>query len=417
MEPGAARQKRRSGTAWRFGASWGETERTARSLIQGRLPPAVSQRREYFARTLEAALAAARRELGPEALLVEAGPAGEDESRGAYRVVCEGENGSAGRAPSGPGRAGKEAAAPAGDGVASRLAKLERMLHMVAEAVAALDSDAGAAAVRAELAAQDFPAEWIGVLLGAAQRRLEAEPPGAALDGESALRTAVAEELIARIRFRPELGQEGPAVVVFAGPPGSGKTTMLVKVAMREGLGRRRPAAIMSTDCHRVSAAEQLRTYAGILGLPFCQAETQAALRRAVAEHSARSLILIDTPGFSRNEGDWALEWAALLGGIPRRQTLLVLPASWRTRDLVAALSWWAAFEPSSLAFTRIDETEAAGGWATAALESGLPVAYFGTGQSIPEDLEPASGDRLRAALGAAPARRAEASRAAGGAA
>ncbi len=377
----------------------------------------MSQRREYFARTLEAALAAARRELGPEALLVEAGPAAEGESRGAYRVVCERENGSAGPAPPEPGRAGKEAEGASGDGVAGRLARLERMLEMMAEAVAGLDPGADVAAVRAALAAQDFPHEWIGVLLRGARKRLEANPPAAAVDAESALRAAVAEELIARIRFRPELGPDGPAVVAVAGPAGSGKTTLLVKLAMREGLGRRRPAAIISTDCHRVSAAEQLRTYAGILGLPFCQAETQAALRRAVAEHSARSLILIDTPGFGGNERDWALEWAALLGAIPGRQTLLVLPASWRTRDLVAALAWWAAFEPSSLAFTRIDETGAAGGWATAALESGLPVAYFGTGQSIPEDLEPASGDRLRAALGVGLTRSEAAARAAGGAA
>lgn len=376
----------------------------------------MSQRREYFARTLEAALAAARRELGPEALLVEAGPAGEGESRGAYRVVCEREIGSAGRAPSAPGGAVEREGAPAGDGVACRLARVERLVQKVAEAVAGLDSHPGAAAVQAELAAQDFPSEWIGVLLRAARRRLEASAPPVAADSESALRTAVAEELAARIRFCPELGQDGPAVVVVAGPAGSGKTTMLVKLAMQEGLGRRRPAAIISTDCHRVSAAEQLRTYAGILGLPFCQAETQTALRRAVAEHSARSLILIDTPGFGRNERDWALEWAGLLGGIPNRQTLLVMAASWRTRDLVAALAWWSAFEPSWLAFTRIDETEAAGGWVTAALESGLPVAYFGTGQSIPEDLEPASADRLRAALGTAPARPAAAGQAAGGA-
>jgi len=57
-----------------------------------------------------------------------------------------------------------------------------------------------------------------------------------------------------------------------------------------------------------------------------------------------------------------------------------------------------------------------AGGWATAALESGLPVSYFGTGQDIPEDLEPASADRLRAALDA-PAAIHAAGQAAGGAA
>lgn len=358
-------------------------------------------RKVFFARTLEAALAAARRELGPEALLVEAGPAAEGEGPGGYRVVCEGGAVPAEAAVEAAARTGDAADASGWSGVNARLARLERTLQMVAGAVAGLDSWPGAAAVQADLAAQDFPAEWIGTLLQAARRRLEAGAPQAESGHEAALREAVAEELAGRIAFRPELGPGRPAVIVLAGPAGAGKTSLLVKLAMQEGLGRRRSAAILSTDCHRVAAAEQLRTYAAILGLPFCQAETQAALRQAVAEHSSRELVFIDTPGFGRNERDWALEWAGLLGGIPGRRTLLVLPASWRTRHLTAALSWWAPFEPSSLAFTRLDEADSAGGWATAALESGLPVSYFGTGQGIPEDLEPASAARLRAALGA----------------
>lgn len=373
-------------------------------------------RKVYFARTLEAALAAARRELGPEALLVEAGPASEGEGPAGYRVVCEGGEGSEGPASAKSARTEEAAEPPSWDGFASRLARLERTIQMVAGAVAGVDSDPGAAAVQAELAAQDFPPEWIGVLLRAARKRLASAPPEAESGREAALRAAVAAELTERIAFRPGLGPGRPAVVVLAGPAGAGKTSMLVKLAMQEGLGSRRSAAIISTDCHRVAATEQLRTYAAILGLPFCQAETRAALRHAVAEHSARELIFIDTPGFGRNERDWALEWAGLLREVPGRRTILVLPASWRTRDLVAAMSWWAPFEPCSLAFTRLDESGLAGGWATAALESGLPVSYFGTGQDIPEDLEPASADRLRAALDA-PAAIHAAGQAAGGAA
>lgn len=373
----------------------------------------MSRRKAYFARTLEAALAAARRELGPDALLIEAGPAEPGQGAGPYRVLCEGAEEGAG-APAAATRSETVAGPPPLDGLPERLSKLERTLQLVAGAVAGLDPDPAWAAVRAELAEQDFPPEWIAALLKAARIRLERSAERGSTDSEASLRAAVAEELISRIDFRPGLGPGRPAVVVLAGPPGAGKTSMLVKLAMREALGRRRSAAIVTTDGHRVATAEQLRTYAAILGLPFCQAETDTALRQAVAEHAARDLILIDTPGFGRNEPEWAREWAGLLGAVPGTQTLLVLPASWRTRDLLAALSWWAVFRPSALAFTRLDETDTAGGWVAAALESGLPVAYFGTGQGIPEDLEPASGERLQAALGAQRERQAAAGKAAG---
>jgi len=354
----------------------------------------------FFASTLEAALGQARRELGPEALLVDAGPADPaDGMAGGYRVVCAVEEGAA--------AAAVESAPPAAAGVrppweeiGRRLARLECTLGVVAGTVAGLDPHPGVAALQAELAACDFPPELALRLISAAGERLARQGAPPAADSEASLRACLVEELSARIRFGGlPSGGKRPAMLVFAGPPGAGKTATLVKLAMQEGLSRRRSAAVISTDSHRVAAAEQLRTYAAILGLPFAQAETAAALREAAAEFSSKDLVLVDTPGFSRGDQDWAAEWARLLSALPERQTLLVLPATWRTAELASAVCWWAPFHPAALIFTHLDETECCGGWAAAAIESGLPVAYFCTGQRIPEDMEAASADRLRAAL------------------
>ncbi|MEJ5367621.1 MAG: AAA family ATPase [Bryobacteraceae bacterium] len=363
----------------------------------------------YFSSTLEAALAQARRELGPEALLVEAGPAPTGEGApGGYRVVCQLEE-TASPKEAAPPRPQPESAVPVPwQELSGRLARLENLLGALAGAVSTMDPAVEGAALQAELAAQDFPPDMAWSLVSAARGRLIAA--GGSGRSSAGLRAALVEELSARIKFTGGLeSSRQPAVIALVGPPGAGKTSALVKLAMQEGLARRRSVAIVTTDSHRVAASEQLRTYAAILGLPFAQAETQAMLRQALAEHASRDLVLIDTPGFSRAEADWAEEWARLLSAAPGVQTHLVLPATWRARDLLACLEFWARFEPCALLFTRLDETASCGGWATAALESGLPVSYFCTGQRIPEDLETACIHRLESALSPEPARSAAA--------
>ena len=70
----------------------------------------------------------------------------------------------------------------------------------------------------------------------------------------------------------PELGR----VTALVGPPGTGKTTTLVKLAdlVRNGGGR--AVRLISADTQRIGGAEQLRTYAAILGVPFQSVESTA---------------------------------------------------------------------------------------------------------------------------------------------
>jgi flagellar biosynthesis protein FlhF len=192
-------------------------------------------------------------------------------------------------------------------------------------------------------------------------------------------------------------------IVALVGPPGVGKTTTLVKLAARYGLASRRPAHILTADVFRIAAAEQLQSLAAILGIGCNVVDTPVALAQALEEHRSKDFIFIDTPGLGRNEMEDGADLAHLIASHPEIDTHLVLSASMKPADMARVIDRYEMFQPKKLLFTRIDETERFGAIVSEASRRSLPVSFLTTGQQIPDDLEPATKERL-AALIAGPA-------------
>jgi flagellar biosynthesis protein FlhF len=214
-------------------------------------------------------------------------------------------------------------------------------------------------------------------------------------DPNSVVRETIAE-IESRFSVKPELGR----VTALVGPPGTGKTTTLVKLAVTEGLLKRRPVRLISADRERIGASEQLRSYAAILGVPFETVDANASLGQAIDRSPEGHLILIDTPGLSPALFESVGTDLALFLG--RRQNIdiqLVLTASTRHADIEAAAKRFELFRPSALIFTGLDETGSTGAIASEAIRSGIPLSWLSAGQLIPEDIEPATKRRITGAL------------------
>ena len=362
------------------------------------------QIKSYFAATIQAAMEQATRELGPDALLLNSRPAPpEGRHLGDYEVVF-------GIDSSGPAPDHRAAGVPASQDIHRELTALRSRLDELQASYshASFDSaDPVHSELQSVLQGAGFDAELSEVIIRAVRKRIADEngparsvrvmsrsrSSGSIACDAAALYRHLAAELEVRLEIAPQIPTQGERahVIALVGPPGAGKTTTLVKLALSCSLTAARPIQLLSMDTCRIGAAEQLRSYAAIIGAGFQTVETPHALAQALEEHRNKGPVMIDLPGYSAAALEDARDIATYVAGNPAIDTYLVLPAYMRTRDLTGAIERFENFRPSKLIFTRLDETDCLGPIFCAAVRSGKPIAYLAAGQSIPEDLEPAS--------------------------
>jgi len=215
-------------------------------------------------------------------------------------------------------------------------------------------------------------------------------------------RSALADEIRDRLSGAGVRGFElgpPPAVLLFIGVNGSGKTTTIAKLAarlQREG----RTIALAAADTFRAAAIEQLRIWGEQLGMPVIAqragADPGAVAFDAVTAAESRGLdaVLIDTAGRLQNKTQLMAELGKIrriverrLPGQPRH-VLLVLDATTGQNGLAQAEAFSQQAGVTGVILTKLDGT-AKGGIAVAIADRlRLPIVFVGVGEGI-EDLAP----------------------------
>lgn len=230
-------------------------------------------------------------------------------------------------------------------------------------------------------------------LVAAARERFAGDGGRSGEDARRALATEIRDRLVRVGSGAFELGP-APAVILFVGVNGSGKTTTIAKLAARlkaEG----HSLVLAAGDTFRAAAVEQLRIWGEQLDVPVVAQRTGAdpgavAFDAVVAAESrGYDAVLVDTAGRLQNKQHLMDELAKIRRVIQRRlpdqprHVLLVLDATTGQNGLSQAEGFSREAGVTGIVLTKLDGT-AKGGVALAAAERiGVPIVFAGIGEEI----------------------------------
>lgn len=344
--------------------------------------------------SMDRALAQVKHELGPDAIILSS------KQVAAAAADCRFEVTAARDLPPDPME--PVPSSPAGDSISAEMhndiQEIKSFLSMLVSSkdhFVQLQTKQPIAEIYHSLLIRGFDEKQIYLLLN----RAAAELNGAEADTRRIFE-AMCGKLFAKVRFaRPfrnlaHTSSTG-SVFTFLGPTGVGKTTTLAKLAAYLKIKRQHELGIISLDTYRIGAVDQLQTYANILDIPFAIAQSKSEFDKVRKEFSHFDAILVDTTGRNFLNRDHVRHLQTFFDHGQKFTHFLVLSATAKDEDLKQTIFHFREMAINSLIFTKLDETIHHGCMLNQLLRFDYPLSYMGTGQRVPEDIEPATQKRI----------------------
>lgn len=186
-------------------------------------------------------------------------------------------------------------------------------------------------------------------------------------------------------------GTRKPKLIYFIGPTGVGKTTTIAKLASKYTVDEKMKVALFTTDTYRIAAAEQLRTYANILEVPFRVIYTVDEMREGIEEFRKFDYILVDTTGHSHQNAEQQEAMKEIIHAVDEsleKEIYLVVSATTKYKDLINIADNYSAITDYKLIFTKLDETTSLGNLFNLKLYTDAQMSYVTCGQNVPDDIE-----------------------------
>jgi flagellar biosynthesis protein FlhF len=203
--------------------------------------------------------------------------------------------------------------------------------------------------------------------------------------------------LMKRIKIAPRwnLIPGSLSIQAFAGPTGTGKSTLVAKLAAYYFRKEKCRVKVISVDQNRLAASEQMRVFCKIIGIPFASAFNAEDLTAALESSRDVDVVLIDTPGLSPKDRDGIESLKSLRSKSGPIDFHLTLSTTEKESQMDHSIRAFSPLGIQSLVFTKLDETWSYGEIFNLSRRWGLALSFFGIGRSMPEDLERATRERV----------------------
>jgi flagellar biosynthesis protein FlhF len=189
-----------------------------------------------------------------------------------------------------------------------------------------------------------------------------------------------------------------PYTIALVGPPGAGKTTTAMKIALHPRALGDRKVGLITFDTYRVGAMDEISTYADIATLPLEIVYNEGDLTAAMRRLGGRDAIVVDTPGRATGAGPDSGDWVQMLKKLQPDEIHIVLPSGLRTDVAEGIAATYAALAPTHLLLSKTDQLPGDLGLAGIPQALSLPIRWLATGQEVPRGLSLA-GPKVLSAL------------------
>jgi len=186
-----------------------------------------------------------------------------------------------------------------------------------------------------------------------------------------------------------------PKIIFFVGPTGVGKTTTIAKLAAKYSLEEGKSVGLISADTYRIAAVEQLKIYSDILNIPLEIIYNSSEIDKSLERLSKNDIIMVDTAGRNHNNDKQVLELKNLLDVVKEKDIYLTLSCTSSNDDLKEIINAYDFISDYKIILTKIDEASTYGAIVNIATYTHKQLSYITTGQSVPDDIEIVTIDRI----------------------